>query len=637
MCGIAGCVTFDGDLPSVDTLRAMADSLAHRGPDDCGYYRAPGVGLAHRRLSIIDLSANAHQPMSNRSQSAWIVYNGEIYNYRELAQELAAMGQRFKSVSDTEVVLHSYEQQGVDCLRKFNGMFAFGLWDHRKQLFFAARDRLGIKPFYYYFDGSTFVFGSEIKSLLRHPSVRTELDWEAMREYLLFNHALTQRTWYRGICQLAPGCYLLLRDGVLSVHQYWDVHFEPDYGRSFESFTEELRALLKDAVRLHLRSDVPVGSYLSGGIDSSSVVALAADMVPAGMHTFSAGFDEGKQYDERGYIGHVAAQFQTHHHEVIPGAAQLPELLPQLLWHLDEPIAGPAVLPMYRLCELIARSEIKVVNGGQGGDELFGGYPPFYVAAARNLIHAMQRATGQPPRSEVVRIPEYLLRGGATSRFLMRLRSAAGAAPKWLRGDDVRSEAKDRWRKAAPPDLSPGSFEEMSYLNLKHWLPGLLHQEDRISMAWSIESRVPLLDYRLVELAARMPSWMKVRNGRLKCVLRAAMKGIVPDLVLERRDKKGLPVPIGPWFRGVLRPYLEANLLKSNLLCDSLVDPGAVREMLGRHVAGKADCSDVLWKILNTEIWLNQADQGWSEALQRAETKRVLPACAPADWVASNV
>jgi asparagine synthase (glutamine-hydrolysing) len=302
------------------------------------------------------------------------------------------------------------------------------------------------------------------------------------------------------------------------------------------------------------------------------------------------------------------------------------------LWHLDEPIAGPAVLPMYRVCELIAQSGVKVVNGGQGGDELFGGYPPFYVAAARNLIRAMGHAIGSPPRSELVRIPGYLRRGGATSRLVRRLRSAAGAGPKWLRSDEgVRSEAKDRWRKAAHPDLAQGSFEEMAYVNLKHWLPGLLHQEDRISMAWSIESRVPLLDYRLVELAAKMPSWMKVRNGTLKCILRAAMKGIVPNVILERRDKKGFPVPIGPWFRGELRPYLEANLLKNNLLSDSLVDPDAVREMVRQHVAGKVDWGDVLWKVLNTEVWLNQADQGWPDVPHWPKTNRVPQTSASAD------
>jgi asparagine synthase (glutamine-hydrolysing) len=612
MCGIAGFVDRSEEVPDIQVLEAMADSIAHRGPDDHGYYQARGVGLAHRRLSIIDLSANGHQPMPNADASNWIVFNGEIYNYLELGRELAASGHTFRSSSDTEVLLHGYEEHGPAWLGRLNGMFAFAVWDERRRRLFAARDRIGIKPFYYFFDGATFVFGSEIKALLRHPAVRVEPDWEAIREYLMFGHAVGDRTWYRGIRQLAPGCYLLLEDGKLRQERYWELRLEPEYNRSLVSCVEELRALLDDAVRLHWRSDVPVGAYLSGGIDSSSIVALAAKQRGERMHTFSAAFREGPQYDERPYIEIVARTFKTVHHEVIPSADSLPGLLPTLLWHLDQPVVGPAVLPMYHLSRLVAESGVKVVNGGQGGDELFGGYPSFYVPAAKNLIRGLRHRSENMPWRELARVPQYLWMGGAGERLLQRFRQASNVTPAWLRTNgSVRSDLKEQWRSACDSSLPAGSFEEMTYMNLKHWLPGLLHQEDRISMAWSTESRVPILDYRLIELAGKMPSWAKVRGGTLKYVLRAAMRGCVPDEILDRTDKMGFPTPVSQWFRGPLRSYVERTLSGRKLSSEPLVNRAAVEQMVRDHTSGAKDYGAVLWKILNTEIWLREVEQGW--------------------------
>ncbi|UPU37631.1 asparagine synthase (glutamine-hydrolyzing) [Geomonas paludis] len=614
MCGIAGVVTIDNQIPDLAQLQKMADCIAHRGPDDAGYYRSEGVGLCHRRLSIIDLSERGHQPMASDDGTLCIVYNGEIYNYLEIKKELVAKGHLFRSDSDTEVVLRAYQQWGENALTLMNGMFAFVIWDSRKKSLFAARDRVGIKPFYYYFDGSAFVFGSEIKALLRHARVPTEPDLDSIRRYLLFGNTMGEGTWYRGIKTLAPGHCLTLAGGHLRTTRYWDISYRPDYSRSFASFAEELRGLLADSVALHLRSDVPVGAYLSGGIDSSSVVSLASSMLPGGIHTFSAAFKEGGEFDERRYIGIVSQRSRTRHHEVFPEGSELPQLLPRLLWHLDEPVIGAAILPMYRVCELAAKSGVKVVNGGQGGDELFGGYPPCYVTAARNvLLQARQGKASSELLAELLFVPRYLYQGGALDRLVARLRPAPKGV-SWLReGTGSRREIGAIWDAALAASPAQNPFDQMSYLSLKYFLQGLLQQEDRMSMAWSIESRVPLLDYRIIEFSGTVPSWMKVRRGVLKSLLREAVRGVVPDEVLDRTDKKGYPTPTGRWFAGPLHPFMVATLGSGRLHAEELVDPAAVAEMVALHGAGKGDYGAALWTVLNLELWMRGVDGGWKD------------------------
>src|ERR1039457_4287949 len=304
MCGIAGIVT-PMQTPSLEVLQRMTETIAQRGPDDSGYFVDQDVALGHRRLSIIDLSKHGHQAMADEDETVWLTFNGEIYNYLELAGKLSAKGHQLKSHSDSETIIHSYEDDGFNCVHKFNGMFAFAIWDSKKQMLFAARDRLGIKPFYYYFDGQTFLFGSEIKAIVAHPAVTVEPERETILQYMLYSTSYGDKTWYKGIKRLEPGCYLTLQDGHLSVSRYWDVEFKPDYHRDFNSFVSELRTLSENAVAIHLRSDVPVGSHLSGGIDSSSVVALASRHV-SHLHTFSGAFAEGAEFDEREYIKIVA-------------------------------------------------------------------------------------------------------------------------------------------------------------------------------------------------------------------------------------------------------------------------------------------------------------------------------------------
>jgi asparagine synthase (glutamine-hydrolysing) len=551
--------------------------------------------------------------MSNEDGSIHVIHNGEIYNYKELKEILEKKGHRFRSASDTEVIIHGYEEYGACCVDYFNGMFGFALWDSSRELFFAARDRIGIKPFYYFFNGKSLIFGSEIKALLCHPDVTVTPDFDTIRQYLLFNHSVNEKTWYCGIKQLPPGSYMMFDGKDLVIKGYWDVRFDVDYGRSFDSFVDELRPTLEDAVKLHLRSDVPVGAYLSGGIDSSTVVALATREIGRNLHTFSAAFDEGKDYDERPYIRIVSERFGTLHHEVIPTSADLPRLLPTLLWHLDEPVIGPAILPMFRVCGLVANSGIKVVNGGQGGDELFAGYPPFYVMAARSLLAGLHDGSKKAPLREMVYLPEYLVKGGAINRLVQRLRGSGGT-PSWVRGPEkVREEIKHRWREAIPEHLAGNPFEEMTYMGIKYYLAGLLQQEDRISMAWSIESRVPLLDFRIVEFSAKIPSWMKVRGGVLKCVLREAMRGIVPDAILDRKDKMGYPTPVSRWFSDELKDYLVDVLTSKPLLCGDIVDPSAVSTMVNSHISRQADYGAILWSVLNLELWMRGLVAGWPD------------------------
>jgi asparagine synthase (glutamine-hydrolysing) len=611
MCGISGVLTAGLEPVSGQILERMSAELIHRGPDDQGVFVGPGIGLAHRRLSIIDLSADARQPMSNEDGTLWLAANGEIYNYQELTRELVDRGHVFRSRCDSEVILHAYEEYGAGFLDRLNGMFAFVLWESGRRRLLAARDRIGIKPFYYVFDGKTFVFASEIKAILRHPEVRAEPDERTILDYLLFGNTFSDRTWYRGIRQLPPACTLTLEGGECSVEEYWRPRFGGAPPRKEATVAAELRELLSDAVRLHLRSDVPLGAHLSGGIDSSTVVALASRHLGAPLHTFSGAFDEGEAYDERRYIAVVSKAFGTVHHQVVPSAPELPAALPRLIWHLDEPIVGPGAFPQYQVCRLVADTGIKVVNGGQGGDEEFAGYPPYYSLAVRSILAG--RNGSRPPLSEWLRLPEYAWRGRMLQNLSRRLHGT-GAAPSFLRVSpaelneraEERASASDALRGADP-------FTRKSWLDLRYYLPALLQVEDRTSMAWSIESRVPLLDYRVVEMAASFPSWIKVRRGRLKSILREAMRGVVPDEILRRTDKKGFPTPIGIWFAGPLREWLRDTLVRQPLRCERFVDRARVVGMVEEHASGAARHEFPLWSILNLELWMRGVESGWAD------------------------
>lgn len=613
MCGIAGVWLRNQDTPTESVITTMRLTMRHRGPDDCGSHREPGVGLGHQRLSIFDLSIDGHQPMTNEDQTLWLVFNGAIYNFKELRQELVAAGHVFRSRTDSEVILHAYEQFGDRFVERLDGMFSFALWDRPRRRLVAARDRMGIKPFYYWWDGSMFVFASEIKAILRHPGVSITPNLDAIQQYLLFSHDYDDSTWFAGVRKLPPATCLVLSEDGLELSPYWDLRFEADHSTSEAEFSGQLRETVLAAMHQHLRSDVPIGCHLSGGIDSSSIVAMAAREQGPGLHTFSSAFTDAPQFDERRYIDIVASQFGTRHHVVLPAANDLPRLLPRLIWLLDEPVIGPAVLPMYRINEMVSTTEVKVVCGGQGADELFGGYPYFYLHAARNVTRALAaRTANRPPLGEILRVPQYYWQGNA-ARWLVG-RWSHGARIEWLRGQGTYREALARRYRELTSGLDAlPAFERATHLAVKHYLPGLLHQEDRMSMAWAIESRVPLLDHRIVELAARMPSWVKVRRGVSKSILRSAMRGITPDTILDRRDKMGFPVPIGPWFRRELSEWVAGVLLSDRLAAAELIDPAGVREVFQLHASGTADQSQTIWKMLNLELWYRGVRDGWRE------------------------
>jgi asparagine synthase (glutamine-hydrolysing) len=623
MCGIAGIYDKDGAPVEQAALERMAGAIRHRGPDGDGFYYGEGVGLAHLALRIIDLSDAARQPMSNEDGRLRLIFNGEIYNYRELRPDLEARGHRFRSQSDSENILHAYEEWGPGCLGRFNGMWAFALWDEGTRRLFLARDRLGIKPLYYWWDGQQLIFGSEIKALLAHPAVAVEPNGAAIAQYFQAMHLGGDHTWFQGIHRLLPGHYLTVDASGLHIRRYWDLPAaeDPPGVRSEADYIAEVRALLADAVRIHLRSDVPVGAHLSGGVDSSAVVALISRQLDGPVRTFSGAFGEGPAYDERPYIQAVVDRYRTDHHEVVPTWEDLPAVLPRLVWHLDEPVVGAGAFPQYFVCKITRAAGVIVVNGGQGGDELFGGYYGYIPAYLRSLAQALRRRPAPGRAAALVAdgarvLLDPTLRPVALTALRSgrrgRLQTGDGAALPAFFGPTLRilDFASSILESADPTTDNPKSKIQnpksplgaaLAY-DLRHYLPGLLHVEDRTSMAWGLESRVPLLDYRLVELAMRIPAPLKLRGLETKRILRRAVADLLPPAVAARRDKKGFPTPIDRWFAGPLAGWLEGQLLGPEAQARGLFDPPYVRRALAEHRAG-ADRSRDLWMLLNTHQW----------------------------------
>jgi asparagine synthase (glutamine-hydrolysing) len=616
MCGIAGLYNTDGQGADLEVLRRMAARIAHRGPDAERFYVEGGLGLAHRHLRIIDLSDAAIQPMPNESGALQLIFNGEVYNYVELRPTLETQGHRFLSHSDSETILHAYEEWGVECLHRFNGMFAFALWDSPRQRLFIARDRLGVKPLYYWWNGTTFIFASEIKSLLTHPDVRVEPHLPAIAEYMNAMYTTGEHTWFQGIKRLLPGHYLLVSPDGLTVRRWWDIPaHEDEPGEKSESFyVRRTRELLEDSVRLRLRSDVPLGAHLSGGIDSSAVVALISRQLRSEgerLRTFSGAFAEGPDYDERRYIHLVARQYNTQHNETIPTARDLPRLMEQMVWHMDEPAAGPGILLQWFVCELTRHNGVTVINGGQGGDEAWGGYFGYLPAYLRTLQqqarkHPHLAAQLSTDLSRLITRNETrsaLLRAAATGRR-GRLEATshlgAWAGPRFA--DEGRSTKDDG---NCPPIQDPKSkiqnpLAAVQYTDLKWYLPALLQVEDRTSMAFSLESRAPLLDYRIIEHAASVPSALKMKGLTMKRVLREAVRDLLPPPIYARRDKMGMPTPTARWFRGELSHWVEQCLTANP---SGLLAPGHVQQALQDHRTGTRDRSNDIWKMLSVEAW----------------------------------
>ncbi|OPY62550.1 MAG: Asparagine synthetase (glutamine-hydrolyzing) 1 [Pelotomaculum sp. PtaU1.Bin065] len=626
MCGFVGIINFNNEPVSKKLLIKMRDIMFHRGPDDEGLYLSDYVGLGFRRLSIIDLSTG-HQPMQNADGSIWVVFNGEIYNYLELRESLEKTGRIFKTMSDTEVILHLYEVYGNRFIEKLNGMFSFVIWDEKKREIFAARDRIGIKPFYYYFDDHRLIIASEIKAILEDHSVRREPNYQAIIDYLNFMYVLGDKTFFRCIKKLLPGHTLrLTSDGKLEIKQYWDLTFSYKEKVDESVAATKLLEMLQDSVRIHLRSDVPLGCHLSGGLDSSSITCLAASLYKAEnkLNTFSGKFNEDSFYDETPYAKLVAGHVGSQYHEIIPDGEPFPEVMEKISWFMDEPAVGPGIYPQYFICKL-ASQHVKVVLGGQGGDELFGGYPRYFLTAGLAGFSELSNASSQSSSNAIKFSKLNFLMGYIKRRGLKR------TAQKTIQYLKVRSEGyREKWKRFSTtmafnesllgPVIFPtycsydvdsefftyidkenasDVFDKLLYHDFKCYLPALLQVEDRTSMAFSLESRVPMLDYRLAELAASLPHSLKVKMGEPKYILKQAVRGIVPQEILDRKDKKGFPTPINYWFKNNLTFYLKSMLLDKRSSERGVFNPEAVRRMIN----SRDDNSWELWTLLNVELW----------------------------------
>jgi asparagine synthase (glutamine-hydrolysing) len=637
MCGLVGIVHLEPRPVELPVLAHMASVIQHRGPDDQGAFLDGSVGLYHKRLSIIDL-ASGRQPMT--SEGVTVVLNGEIYNYLELKTELARRGHTFRTTSDTEVLLRMYLEYGPDCVRALNGMFAFLIYDSRKQQLMAARDHLGIKPLYYYADPTCLLFASEIKALLQHPQVCAVVDFDSVRDYITFQFVLGDRTLFKDIRKLAPGQYFLtdLKERRHQKVQYWEPSYAIDLDHTSQYFVQELRHLLEDAVRLQLRSDVPVGSYLSGGMDSTIITALAASQSTTSLQTFTGTFREGPQFDETRYAREVSTLYGTERHEVVCTAADLVNLLPLLIYHMDEPAAGPGLLPQYIVSRL-ASNHVKVVLGGQGGDEIFGGYARYQVAYLEQALKGAIFETTEEGKhivslSSIVRhLPSLRAYGPMIQQFwrqgvfepmdrryfdlVNRSGGVLGCFTREFRASYQQEEIFARFQKVFNHPDTLSYYNKMTHFDLVAGLPALLQVEDRVSMAVSLESRVPLLDHRIVDLMGKMTPGMKFKGGELKHVLKKAAKDLVPAKIRARKDKMGFPVPIHLWARGPARDFFHDILLSPAARSRGLLNPRTITQLMRKESAfGRR-----LWGLLSLELWMREfIDRGRPQPIANVES-----------------
>lgn len=624
MCGICGIYYLDRQR-QVDeaVLTRMARSLRHRGPDDEGFYIDGNLGLGHQRLSIIDLSPLGRQPMSNEDESLWIVFNGEIYNYLELRQQLVARGHRFRSHSDTEVILHLYEDEGPKCVNRLNGMFAFAIWDSRERRLFAARDHFGIKPFYYTLGNGGFLFASEIKALFQTGLVQPRLNPAGLADYLTFQFCLGEKTLFQDVYRLLPGHVLLLNlDGTLHIEKYWDLDFTIDTDHTENYFEHRLLRLLEDAVRLQLRADVPVGAHLSGGLDSSTVTCLASSLLGSPIKTFSGGFKDGPEYDETPYARIVAQHVGTEHYEIFPTAEDFVEVMPRLMYYMDEPAAGPGLFPQYFVSKL-ASQHVKVVLGGQGGDETFGGYTRYLIAYLEQCLKGGIEGTQENPKYVVTfdsilpnlrqlqgyeSLLRYFWQEGlfeSEERRYFRLIDRSNSTRGLINGDFLPDKQEydpyEAYRELFYSANCRSLINKMTWFDMKTLLPALLHVEDRTSMAVSLESRVPLLDPRIAELVASMPPMVKYKGGRSKHVFRQVVRHIVPPEVYNRTDKMGFPVPLSEWYRqGPVREFVRETLLGERARARGFIKTQQVESLLdSERPYGRG-----IWGLLCLELWM---------------------------------
>jgi asparagine synthase (glutamine-hydrolysing) len=620
MCGIAGFADRSHGASRRDMdfslVHRMCEVIRHRGPDDEGIHVEDGIGLGMRRLSIIDLSTG-HQPIHNEDESVWLVFNGEIYNYRELRAELERKGHRFYTASDTETIVHAYEEWGEDAFARLRGMFGVAVWDARTRTLLLARDRAGIKPLYYTQHGDRLYFGSELKSLLAAGAVDVSVDVESLDHYLTFLYTPRDRSIFKGVCKLPPGHLLRWRHGRLDVRAFWQIGARETFKGTEQEAAEQLRVVLADAVRSHMVSDVPLGAFLSGGVDSSAVVGLMAEASDRPVKTFAIGFDE-PQYDELEHARTVAKRFGTDHHEFVVRPDGL-GILDRLMEHFDEPFADSSAIPTWYVSEM-ARQHVTVVLSGDGGDELFGGYDR-YLPHPR--VFQFDRLP-LPGRHQLAGVIWPLMPHGMQGKNFLR-HVSLDTDDRFI--DSIALFRDDEKRALYTPELraslrgaSAGAIVEqqlerfsglpphsrMMRLDFETYLPeDVLTKVDRMSMAHSIESRVPLLDNDVIDFAATLPASMKIHNGRRKHVLKEAVKGLLPPEILDRK-KQGFGVPLDVWFRGQLRDVFADVLGSARTRQRGYFRPAFVQRIVQEHLAGRRDHTLRLWQLLVFELWHRQ-------------------------------
>lgn len=622
MCGFAGIISKIGTTPSSDHLEKMASVIHHRGPDEEGIFLEGNVGFYHKRLSIIDLSTGK-QPMT--FGDCTIVYNGEIYNYIELKEVLKGKGHLFETTSDTEVVLHMYIEYGDTFINDLNGMFAFIIFDKRLNKLLVARDHFGIKPLYWYQNKDTYLFGSEIKSILQYPGIIAEPDMRNLYEYLTFQFILGEGTMFKGIQKVMPGHYMTLdlNSWKTDKIKYWEPDFQIDRYHTEEYFIVRLREILDETISQQLRSDVPVGSYLSGGLDSSFVTIFSASKYRTRFKSFTGYFLEGPDFNELEFAREAARASNSELFEVNPTEQEFIDLVPKLIYHLDEPVAGPGIFPQFIVSRLAAK-HVKVVLGGQGGDEIFGGYARYLVAYLEQALKGSifeNNEEGEHIVSLQSILPNLAYLRNYTPmiktfwgndvfepmdrryfRLINRMSSSASFLNKEFLSGYNENEIFSKFSEVFNHSETKSYFNKMTHFDMLSSLPGLLQVEDRMSMAVSIESRVPLLDRRIVDLISRMPAGMKFRGGEMKYLLKRTIRDIIPKRIMNRKDKMGFPVPLHIWSKNKAKDFLLDTMLSKKARERNIVDPGKVKDL----IKSEQPFARGLWGLLSLELWYNQ-------------------------------
>lgn len=624
MCGICGKINRDPERPIDQPLiHGMCNVIKHRGPDDEGFFFHKNVGLGMRRLSIIDLSTGK-QPIYNEDGNVAVILNGEIYNFQQLREQLLAKGHHFTTRSDTEAIVHLYEEKGEECVHDLRGMFGFAIYDKKAERLMVARDRLGIKPIYYSFDNDKLIFGSELKSLLQDPTLDTEFDYFALNCYFSFMHTIAPDTIFKNVRKLLPGQFLIYENGRLRIEQYWRFNLNENPRLTEAESREELMDLLRESVKLRLISDVPLGAFLSGGIDSSAIVAIMSQVSDSPVKTFSIGF-EAKRYDELDYARQVASLFNTEHHEyvVTPDATGI---IDDLIWYLDEPFADPSAIPTYFVSK-IARENVTVVLTGDGGDELFGGYPGYHAEAVLNsyrkipgfirngVIQNVLTVLPSTPSARFNESKERLKRIlkrvelAPEERFFSRHQVFDLRSKQLLYSDDFVSQlngqfhVEERVLSYLNPPKEASSIDKMLYLDTQVYLPNdMLVKVDRMSMATSLEAQVPLLDHKLVEFVSTIPWRLKVKGTMGKFILKKTLSELLPQNILYRK-KQGFNVPLGEWFRNDLAGLAADFLLDNTSGNHGLLRREHIENILSRHKRGEEDMSFQIWSLIVFEKW----------------------------------